>query len=82
MPRKTKKQKLQAAARTEKPLVETPVVTTKARVSAKYHETGYDKKLRSFTLKDTGRTLVITALLFGLQYFLVLQQDLIKGFFR
>lgn len=81
MARKTRKQKIKAAHRTTSTLKVEKGVSVKAKATPKYHETTYDKELRAQTLKDTGKTLLITALLFGLQYFFVLQQDLIKGFF-
>lgn len=87
MPRKTKKQKQQAATRRKNDTLATSSV--KAAAPRKsivekpvYHETTYDKKLRKYTIQDTIRTLIITTLLFVMQYIVFTQSASIYALFQ
>lgn len=92
MPRKTRKQKVRSSARQKVTLIsKTPdktedVVVKTSPVQAKkppltYKETAYDKQLRQFTIRDTIRTLIITAVLFGAQFALFKYAPSIQGLF-
>ncbi len=82
MPRKTKKHKKQASQRRVIAVTATPAVEKKQVVIAaqqNYKPEGYDAHLRGYTMKDVTRTLVITAIMFGLQaaIFYIYQNNLL-----
>lgn len=82
MPRKTKKHKKQAAKRRVVTIQATPATeknTSPTQKHTEYKPQGYDAKLRGYTMTDITRTLIITAIMFGLQAatFYVYQNDLL-----
>jgi hypothetical protein len=82
MPRKTRAQKMHSAHKRVEEGTPPTVSSSTQPIVPQYQESPYDKDLRTVTIKDTTRTLLVTLLLFALQYIVFVKADTIQALFR
>lgn len=82
MPRKTRAQKTLTKTRQTVGHVVKSNHHEPRLVQHVYHETDADKSLKQVTMRDATRTLLVTILLFAIQYIVFLRADMIRAIFR
>lgn len=84
MPQKTRAQKQRAKERLSSTTTVKGATANglKRAISFEYQQSDYDKKIRTFTITDTIRTLIVTVFLFAMQYVVFTNASAFQALFR